>query len=167
MWRFVLAVWESLCRCEYMYVCTSVTPAPAGAAWAAVHVVVCSGTPQQRLCVMVGFVTLTLESQSQQTKHCIKILPTSLLCTKLLLDIILLNNKFVKYIFFNHMRYLGCVTASLLELWGPGWVAAELLGATSWWARTWHWLGVISLFCDSIFSGNVTFFFTLKSDALL
>lgn len=77
---------------------------------------------------MVGFVTLTLESQSEQTKHCIKILPTSLLCTKLLLDIILLNNKFVKYIFFNQMQYLSCVAAAAMEPWGPGWLAAGLVG---------------------------------------
>lgn len=139
VWRFVLAVWESLCRCESLCTCVRVSrPRPPGRRGRCSCCRVFRST-STRLCVLVGFVTLTLESQSEQTKHCIKILPTSLLCTKLLLDIILLNNKFVKYIFFNPMQYLGCVAATVLEPWGPGWLAAglaaggtgQILGVTS------------------------------------
>lgn len=97
-----------------MYVCQSVSPAAVVVALVCVHVVVCSGTPRHRLCVMVGLVTVTLQPQSGQTNAAAKFYLTRLLCTKLLLDIILLNNKFVKYIFFNHVRYLSCVTASVL-----------------------------------------------------
>lgn len=119
MWRFVLAVWESLCHCESLCTCVRVSRCSCCRVFR---------STSARLCVLVGFVTLTLKSQSEQTKHCIKILPTSLLCMELLLDIILLNNKFVKYIFFNPMQYLGCVAATVLEPWGPGWLAAGLLG---------------------------------------
>lgn len=132
--RSVLAVWESLCRCESLCTCVRVLrPRPPGRRGRCSCCGVFRST-STRLCVLVGFVTLTLQSQSEQTKHCIKILPTSLLCTKLLLDIILLNNKFVKYIFFNPMQYLGCVAATVLEPWGPGWLAAGLPGC---WAGSW------------------------------
>lgn len=109
MWRFLSRWSESrLVAAVSLCTCVRVSPTPAGADWAAVHTVSCVQEHPTvimctRLCNIYTGVII-----GRKTQHCIKILSASLLCTKLLLDIILLNNKFVKYIFFNHMRFLGC-----------------------------------------------------------
>lgn len=156
MWKFLSRRSESrLVAAVSLCTCVRVSPTPAGVGWAAVHTVSCVQEHPTvimctRLCNIYTGVII-----GRKTQHCIKILSASLLCTKLLLDIILLNNKFVKYIFFNHMRFLGCAKHVALRLEAQAgeveaacWVLPAWRGRNTFLQQFFIWLWGIMVDCS-------------------